>query len=98
MAMLTRMENLAPTMLTKAYTKAIEIGRQFGQQGMEPQGVRHPNNLVPPLAYQAPANQLVIHLGPPLSQAPPLVPFYLQGASSSTRMQEENDEMMELIV
>ena len=55
-AMFTRMANPAPTTLTEAYTKAIEIGKQLGQQGMEPQGARYPNNPVQQLAYQAPAN------------------------------------------
>ena len=64
---------------------------------MEPLNARYPNNPVPQLTYQAPANQLVVQPGPPLSQLPPLMLVYLQSASSSTRTQEEKDEMKELI-
>lgn len=97
MTMFTRIVNLAPTTLIEDNTKAIEIGRQLGQQGIETQDVRYPNNPFPQLTYQAPANQLVVHLGPPLSQALPSILVYLQVASSSKRMQEEKDEMKELI-
>ena len=95
--MFTRMGNPTPTMLNEAYAKAIEIGKQLGQQGMEPLNVRYPNNPVPQLTYQAPTNQLVVHSGPPLCQEPPPMLVYLQSTSSSTRTQEEKDEMKELI-
>lgn len=55
-AMFTRIANPAPTMLNEAYTKAIEIGKQLGQQGMEPPSIRFSNNPVPQLTYQAPTN------------------------------------------
>ena len=95
--MFTRMGHPTPTTLNQAYAKAIEIGKQLGQQGMEPLSIRYANNPIPQLAYQAPANQLVVQPGPPLSQLPPSMPVYLQGASSSTKTQEEKDEMKELI-
>lgn len=55
-------------------------------------------NLIPQLAYQPPqpANQLVLHPGPPISQIPPKQPVYLQNIAVSSRTQEEKDEMREL--
>ena len=66
-AMFTRMANPTPTTLNEAYTKAIEIRKQLGQQGMEPPSARYPNNPIPQLTYQTPTNQLVVHPGPLLS-------------------------------
>lgn len=44
-----------------------------------------------------PANQLVPHPGAPISQVPPSQPVYLQNTATSSRTQEEKDEMKELI-
>lgn len=56
------------------------------------------------LAHHTPAmnpvpstnNQLVLHLGIPMSQVPPAQLIYLQNATTSSRTQEEKDEMKEL--
>lgn len=56
-------------------------------------------NQVPQPMYPVaqPSNQWVLHPGAPISQAPQAHPVYLQNAVTSTRTQEEKEEMKELI-
>lgn len=55
-------------------------------------------NPIPQVAYkpQQPTNQLVLHPGLPISQIPPKQPVYLQNTTTSSRTQEEKEEMQEL--
>ena len=94
-----------PTSLIQAYVEAERVSLQspatasgapnyFGNDNTLNQEVLNYTPTMNPIPIP---NQLVLHPRAPMSQAMPTQPAYLQDTTTSTRTQEEKDEMKDLI-
>ena len=106
MSMFVQKTHPAPTSLIQAYAEVEKVSLQspettngalnyFGNANTLNQGALNYTPTINPML--APPNQLVLHPGVPMSQAVSTQLIYLQNTTSSTRTQEEKDEMRDLI-